>query len=58
MNMKKFRTTAMNYRVRFTNVLADIETTSLHKQLQEIFQQSLDETIGVPPQDQVRFMLH
>ena len=56
---KKFRTKAMNYRVQFTNRLADVEITSLHEQLHEIFQQILDETIGgVPPQDQVRFLLH
>ena len=49
----------MNYRVQFTNALADVEITSLHEQLHEIFQQILDETIGsVPPQDQVRFVLH
>ena len=45
-----FRTKAMNYRVQFTNAPADVEITSL---------QILDETIGgVPPQDQVRFVLH
>ena len=53
-NTKKFRTKAMNYRVQFTNALADDEITSLHEQLHEIFQQILDETFGgVPPQDQV-----
>ena len=58
-NTKKFRTNAMNYRVQFTNALADDEITSLHEQLHEIFQQILDETFGgVPPQDQVRFLLH
>ena len=58
-NTKKFRTKAMNYRVQFTNALADVEITSLHEQLHEIFQQILDETIGgVPPQDQLRFLLH
>ena len=56
---KKFRTKAMNYRVQFTNALADVEITSLHEQLHEKFQQIPDETIGgVPPQDQVRFVLH
>ena len=34
---KKFRTNAMSYRVRFTNVFADAEITSLHEQLHEIF---------------------
>ena len=58
-NTKKFRTKAMSYRVQFTNALADVEITSLHKRLHEIFQQILGETIGgVPPQDQVRFVLH
>ena len=58
-NTKKFKTKAMNYRVQFTNALADAEISSLHKRLHEIFQQVLDETIGgVPPQDQVRFVLH
>ena len=45
---KKFKTNATSYRVRFTNVFADVEITSLH----EIFQQIVDETVGsVPPQD-------
>ena len=58
-NTKKFKTKAMNYRVQFTNALADAEISSLHERLHEIFQQILDETIGgVPPQDQVRFVLH
>ena len=45
-NTKKFKTKAMNYRVQFTNTLADIEITSLHEQLHEIFKQILDKTIG------------
>ena len=58
-NMKKFNTKAMNYRVRFTNALADVEITGLQERLHEIFKQVLDETIGgIPPQDQVRFVLH
>ena len=56
---KKFKTNATSYRIQFTNVLADVEITSLHERLHEIFQQILDETVGgVPPQDQVRFVLH
>ena len=40
-------------------MLADVEITSLHEQLHEIFQQILDETVGsVPPQDQIHFLLH
>ena len=58
-NIKKFRTTGMNYRVRFTNAFADLEISSLHDRLHEVIQQILDETIGgVPPQDQVRVILH
>ena len=58
-NIKKFRRTGMNYRVRFTNAFADLEISSLHDRLHEVFQQILDETIGgVPPQDQVRVILH
>ena len=56
---KKFKTNATSYRIQFTNVFADVEITSLHEQLHEIFQQILDKTVGgVPPQDQVRFVLH
>ena len=59
MYTKKFKTNATSYRVQFTNVLADVEITSLHERLHEIFQQILDETVGaVPPQDQIRFVLH
>ena len=58
-NTKKSKTKAMNYRVQFTNALANAEISSLHGRLHEIFQQVLDETIGgVSPQDQVRFVLH
>ena len=58
-NIKKFRKTGMNDRVRFTNAFADLEILSLHDRLHEVFQQILDETIGgVPPQDQVRVILH
>ena len=58
-NTKKFKTKAMNYRVQFTNALADVEITNLHGRLHEIFQQVLDETIGgILLQDQVRFVLH
>ena len=58
-NIKKFRTTGMNYRVWFTNAFADLEVSSLHDRLHEAFQQILDETIGgVPPLDQVHVILH
>ena len=49
----------MTYRVQFTNALADVKISALHERLHEIFQQVLDETIGgIPPQDQVSFVLH
>ena len=49
----------MNYRVRFTNTLADTELANLHERLHHIFQQILDETIGgIPPQDQVHVVIH
>ena len=58
-NVKKFRTTGINYRIQFTNAFADVELSSFHNQLHEIFQRILDETTrGVPPNDQVRFVLH
>ena len=58
-NIKKFRTTGRNYRVRFTNALADAELNNLHERLHHIFQQILDEAIGgVPPKDQVRVVIH
>ena len=58
-NVKKFRTTGMNYRIQFTNAFADVKLSNFHDQLHEIFQRILDETTrGVPPDDQVRFVLH
>ena len=58
-NIEKFKTIGMNYRVRFTNTLASAELTNLHERLHHIFQQILDKTIGgVPPQDQVRVVNH
>ena len=57
--LKSLERPVMNYRIHFTNALADVEISSLHEQLHEIFQRILDETIvGVPPQDQVRLVLH
>lgn len=38
-NIKKFKTTGMNYRVQFTNALAADELTNLHERLNQIFQQ-------------------
>ena len=58
MNIKMFRTTGMNYRVRFTNAFADLEISSLHDRLHEVFCQILDETIGgVPPQGHVSYCI-
>ena len=58
-NVKKFKTTGMNYRIQMTNAFADVELSNFHDQLHEIFQRVLDETTrGVPPDEQVRFVLH
>ena len=39
--------------------MSDVELSNFHNQLHEIFQRILDETTrGVPPDDQVRFVLH
>lgn len=58
-NVKKFKTTGMNYRIQFTNAFADVELSNFHDQLHEIFQRILDETTrGVPPDDQARFVLY
>ena len=58
-NMKKFKTTGVDYHIRFTNAFANVELSEYHDRLHEIFQSLLDEVIrGVPPHDQVRFVLH
>ncbi len=58
-NVKKFKTTGTNYHVQFTNAFANVELSEYHDRLHEIFQSLLDEvTHGVPPHDQVRFVLH
>ena len=58
-NVKKFKTTGMDYHVQFTNAFANVELSEYHDQLHGIFQSLLDEvTHGVPPHDQVRFVLH
>ena len=59
MNVKKFKTTGMDYHVQFTNAFANVELSEYHNRLHEIFQSLLDEvTHGIPPHDQVRFVLH
>ena len=58
-NIKKFKAKGTSYTVHFNNTLADDQVTNLHEQLHEIFQQILDDTIdGVPPNDQVRMIIH
>ncbi len=58
-NVKKFKTTGMDYHVQFTNAFANVELSEYHDRLHEIFQSLLDEvTHGIPPHDQVRFVLH
>ena len=58
-NVKKFKTTGMDYRIQFTNAFANVELSEYHERLHEIFQSLLNEvTHGVPPHDQVRFVLH
>jgi hypothetical protein len=58
-NVKKFKTTGMDYHIQFTNAFANVELSEYHERLHEIFQSLLDEVIrGVPPHDQVGFVLH
>jgi hypothetical protein len=58
-NVKKFKTTGMDYHIQFTNAFANVELSEYHERLHEIFQSLLNEvTQGVPPHDQVRFVLH
>ena len=58
-NVKKFKTTGMDYRILFTNAFENVELSEYHERLHEIFQSLLNEvTHGVPPHDQVRFVLH
>ena len=58
-NVKKIKTTGMDYHIRFTNTFEDVELSKSHGQLHEIFQRMLDEvTDGVPVHDQVRSVLH
>ena len=58
-NVKKFKTTGVDYHVQFTNAFVNVELSEYHDRLHEIFQSLLDEvTHGIPPHDQVRFVLH
>ena len=55
---KKFRTTAMNYSVRFNNTENDLDLIESYERTQEIFEHLLDNiTSGMNEKDQVRFVL-
>ena len=55
---KKFRMSATDHRVRFNNVLADIDLLESHERTQAIFHHLLEDvTWGMNPNDQVRFIL-
>ena len=57
-NVKKLKITGMDYHIQFTNAFANVELSEYHERLHEIFQSLLVEVIrGVPPHDQVRFVL-
>ena len=55
---KKFRMSATDHKVRFNNVLADIDLLESHERTQAIFHHLLEDvTWGMNPNDQVRFIL-
>ena len=55
---KKFRTTAMNYSVRFNNTENDLDLIESYERTQGIFEHLLDDiTRGMNEKDQVRFVL-
>ena len=55
---KKFRMSATDHRVRFNNVLADLDLLESHERTQAIFHHLLEDvTWGMNPNDQVRFIL-
>ena len=55
---KKFGMTATDHKVRFNNVLADIDLLESHESTMKIFHHLLEEvTEGMNPNDQVRFIL-
>ena len=57
-NVKKFRTTGVDYTFRFTDSFASQELSQYHNRLHEIFQNVLDTiTRDVPEHDQTRFVL-
>ena len=54
---KKFRTTAMNYSVRFNNTENDLDLIESYERTQGIFEHLLDDiTSGMNEKDQVRFV--
>ena len=55
---KKFRMSAMDYSVRFNNVVSDLDLLESYERTQEIFERLLsDITTGMNEKDQVRFVL-
>ena len=55
---KKFRVLATDHRVRFNNVLADLDLLESHERTQAIFHHLIEDvTWGMNPNDQVRFIL-
>ena len=55
---KKFGMTATDHRVRFNNVLADVDLLESHESTQKIFHHLLEDvTWDMNPNDQVRFIL-
>ena len=55
---KKFRMSATDHKVRFNNVLADLDLLESHERTQAIFHYLLEDvTWGMNPNDQVRFIL-
>ena len=57
-NSKKFRMTATDHIIRFTNVASDLDLIESYQRTHEIFQHLLnDVTEGMDERDQVRFVL-
>ena len=55
---KKFRMTATDHTVQFNNVLHDVDLLESHERTQSIFQHLIEDvTLGMNPNDQVRFIL-
>ena len=55
---KKFRMSATDHRVRFNNVLANVDLLESHERTQKIFHHLLEDvTFDMNPNDQVRFIL-